>query len=161
MIFGDSFRVIGDGRFPGEFPNDFKYLLTLGIRIENHIEQEEYTAALSEIETRNELITSKDLDETIIGKNILAKSRQVEAQIYQRSQLQGEAVEHYKELTDILFENQSNKGIENLFQNYAHSVFSLQESSDFSIETKRNLLDQFLRQLELWKQREVSNCRFD
>lgn len=158
LFFGDSFRVKGEGRFPGEFPNDFKYLLTLGIRIENHIEQEEYTAALSEIQTRNELITSKDLDETIIGKNILAKSRQVEAQIYQRSNLQVEAVEHYNELTNILFENESNKGIENLFQNYSHSIFSLQESSDFSLEIKRKFLEQFLVQLELWKHREIANC---
>lgn len=158
IFFGDSFRVKGDGRFPGEFPNDFKYLLTLGIRIENHIEQEEYAAALSEIQIRNDLITSKDLDETIIGKNILAKSRQVEAQIYQRSQLQVEAVGHYKELAEILLENPTNKGIENLFQNYAHSVFSLQESSDFSLETKRALLDEFLNQLELWKKIEAINC---
>ncbi|MBM9545443.1 PD40 domain-containing protein [Leptospira sp. 201903074] len=158
VFFGDNLRVIGDGRFPGEFPNDFKYLLTLGIRIENHIEQEEYSAALSEIQVRNELITSKDLDDTIIGKNILAKSRQVEAQIYQRSQLQVEAVEHYKELADILFENTTNKGFENLFQNYAYSVFSLQESPEFRFETKRTLLNEFIDQLNLWKKREISKC---
>ncbi|MGE8721766.1 biopolymer transporter TolR [Leptospira terpstrae] len=158
VFFGDNLRVIGDGRFPGEFPNDFKYLLTLGIRIENHIEQEEYSAALSEIQVRNQLITSKDLDDTIIGKNILAKSRQVEAQIYQRSQLQVEAVGHYKELADLLFENSTNKGFENLFQNYAYSVFSLQESSEFQNKTKRVLLDEFLEQLKLWKTREISKC---
>lgn len=158
VFFGDNLRVIGDGRFPGEFPNDFKYLLTLGIRIENHIEQEEYTAALSEIQVRNQLITSKDLDDTIIGKNILAKSRQVEAQIYQRSQLQVEAVGHYKELADLLFENSTNKGFENLFQNYAYSVFSLQESSEFQNKTKRELLDEFLEQLNLWKTREIAKC---
>lgn len=158
VFFGDNLRVIGDGRFPGEFPNDFKYLLTLGIRIENHIEQEEYTAALSEIQVRNQLITSKDLDDTIIGKNILAKSRQVEAQIYQRSQLQVEAVGHYKELADLLFDNSTNKGFENLFQNYAYSVFSLQESSEFQNKTKRVLLDEFLEQLNLWKTREIAKC---
>lgn len=158
VFFGDNLRVIGDGRFPGEFPNDFKYLLTLGIRIENHIEQEEYTAALSEIQVRNQLITAKDLDDTIIGKNILAKSRQVEAQIYQRSQLQVEAVGHYKELADLLFENSTNKGFENLFQNYAYSVFSLQESSEFQNKTKRVLLDEFLEQLILWKTREIAKC---
>ncbi|WP_425269924.1 biopolymer transporter TolR [Leptospira kanakyensis] len=158
VVFGDDLRVIGDGRFPGEFPNDFKYLLTLGIRIENHIEQEEYSAALSEIKTRNELIASKDLDNTIIGKNILAKSRQVEAQIYQRSQLQLEAVQHYNELAELLFENPSNKGFEKLFQNYAHSVFSLQESTEFNLDTKENVLNQFLKNLNLWKDRNLSNC---
>lgn len=158
VVFGDNFRVIGDGRFPGEFPNDFKYLLTLGIRIENHIEQEEYSAALSEIQARNELITSKDLDDTIIGKNILAKSRQVEAQIYQRSQLQVEAVSHYKDLADILLENPSNKGFERLFQNYAYSIFSLQESAEFNTNIKRTLLDQFFEKLDLWKKREIVNC---
>ncbi|WP_232420842.1 biopolymer transporter TolR [Leptospira vanthielii] len=158
VIFGDNLRVIGDGRFPGEFPNDFKYLLTLGIRIENHIEQEEFSAALSEIQVRNELITSKDLDDTIIGKNILAKSRQVEAQIYQRSQLQVEAVNHYKELADILLGNSSNKGLENLFQNYAYSIFSLQESSEYQFDTKQILLKQFFEQLDLWKKKETSSC---
>ncbi|WP_208732163.1 PD40 domain-containing protein [Leptospira perdikensis] len=158
IFFGDSFRVKGDGRFPGEFPNDFKYLLTLGIRIENHIEQEEYSSALSEIQARNEFITSKDLDDTIIGKNILAKSRQVEAQIYQRSQLQTEAAEHYRELSELLFSNPSNKGFEKLFQNYAHSVFFMQESTEFGVEKKRVILDQFLGQLDRWKDREMSSC---
>ncbi|WP_420908922.1 biopolymer transporter TolR [Leptospira bandrabouensis] len=158
VIFGDNVRVIGDGRFPGEFPNDFKYLLTLGIRIENHIEQEEYTAALSEIKVRNELITSNNLDDTIIGKNILAKSRQVEAQIYQRSELQEEAVNHYKELADILLENPANKGFEKLFQNYGSSVFALQESTTFPLETKRKLLNQFFMQMESWKKKEEGNC---
>ncbi|TGK96941.1 biopolymer transporter TolR [Leptospira brenneri] len=158
IIFGDSFRVIGDGRFPAEFPNDFKYLLTLGIRIENHIEQEEYSSALSEIKTRNDLITSKDLDDTIIGKNILAKSRQVEAQIYQKSQLQLEAVNHYDELADILLENLASKGFEKLFQNYGHSVYSLQESAEFTLETKQNVLNQFLTKLTLWRDRTLSSC---
>lgn len=158
VIFGDNLRVIGDGRFPGEFPNDFKYLLTLGIRIENHIEQEEYTAALSEIKARNELITSKSLDDTIIGKNILAKSRQVEAQIFQRSELQEEAVNHYQELVAILLDNPSNKGFEKLFQNYGYSIFSLQESAEFSLRTKRRLLNQFFNHLDSWKKKEVSNC---
>ncbi|TGL87967.1 biopolymer transporter TolR [Leptospira congkakensis] len=158
IFFGDSFRVKGDGRFPGEFPNDFKYLLTLGIRIENHIEQEEYSAALSEIKIRNDLITSKDLDDTIIGKNILAKSRQVEAQIYQRSQLQLEAVRHYNELAELLFENPLNKGFEKLFQNYAYSVFSLQESAEFNLDTKQTVLNQFIEKLDLWKDKNLSTC---
>ncbi|TGM47826.1 biopolymer transporter TolR [Leptospira biflexa] len=155
----DNYRVIGDGRFPGEFPNDFKYLLTLGIRIENHIEQEEYVSALNEIKLRNDLISSKGLDDTIIGKNILAKSRQVEAQIYQRSHLPIEANQRYRELADTLIPNASSKDIEKLFHNYSHSVFMIQESSDVLEDQKKLVLKEFFDDLNSWKKRGMLQCK--
>ncbi|TGL02990.1 biopolymer transporter TolR [Leptospira bouyouniensis] len=160
-ILGDSVRVIGDGRFPGEFPDDFKYLLTLGVRIENHIEQEEYVSALNEIQVRNQFITSKGLDGTIIGKNILAKSRQVEAQIYQRSHLPIDANQRYRDLVDTLIKNASNKDVEKLFHNYSHSVFVIQESLDTNEESKKLVLKEFFDDLRSWKNRENKGCKQD
>lgn len=158
-IIGDNIRVIGDGRFPGEFPNDFKYLLTLGVRIENHIEQEEYVSALNEIQIRNQLIESKGLDGTIIGKNILAKSRQVEAQIYQRSMKTIEANERYRELVDTLLKSASNRDLEKIFHNYSYSVFMIQEASDLSLDTKKIVLKEFFDDLTSWKNRELGSCK--
>ncbi|TGL10061.1 biopolymer transporter TolR, partial [Leptospira levettii] len=159
LFLGDNVRVIGDGRFPGEFPNDFKYLLTLGVRIENHIEQEEYVSALSEIQIRNKLITSKGLDGTIIGKNILAKSRQVEAQIYQRSNLPIEANDRYRELVDKLLESASNKDLDRVFHNYSHSAFVVQETDHLSEQYKKNTLKSYFEDLNSWKNRELKNCK--
>lgn len=161
IILGDNVRVIGDGRFPGEFPHDFKYLLTLGIRIENHIEQEEYGAALNEIHNRNHLITSKGLDGTIIGKNILAKSRQVEAQIFQKSELPKDANQRYQQLVDVLLKSASNKDLDKLFHNYSHSVFTMQESSEIDHETKKKTLTEFFSDLRLWKERELKLCKLE
>ncbi|MCW7473428.1 biopolymer transporter TolR [Leptospira levettii] len=159
LFLGDNVRVIGDGRFPGEFPNDFKYLLTLGVRIENHIEQEEYVSALNEIQIRNKLITSKGLDGTIIGKNILAKSRQVEAQIYQRSNLPIEANDRYRELVDKLLESASNKDLDRVFHNYSHSAFVVQETDHLSEQYKKNTLKSYFEDLNSWKNRELKNCK--
>ncbi|XDD47331.1 biopolymer transporter TolR [Leptospira sp. WS39.C2] len=158
-FLGDNVRVIGDGRFPGEFPHDFKYLLTLGVRIENHVEQEEYVSALNEIQIRNNLITSKGLDSTIIGKNILAKSRQVEAQIYQRSNLPLEANNRYRDLVDTLLKSASNKDLERIFHNYSHSVFIIQESKDIETESKKNILKEYFDDLKSWKFRETKTCK--
>lgn len=161
LILGDNVRVIGDGRFPGEFPHNFKYLLTLGIRIENHIEQEEYVAALKEIQNRNLLITSNGLDGTIIGKNILAKSRQVEAQIYQKSDLLEEANKRYQELVEVLFKSATNKDLDKLFHNYSHSVFMIQESFSLNNGLKKQVLTEFFADLKTWKERDLASCKLE
>jgi len=81
-IFPDKLRVIGEGRFPGELPDDFKYLLTLSIRVENYLKQREFGKAKAAIDERNEFLKEKDLENTVAGGKVLFRSKWQRARVF-------------------------------------------------------------------------------
>lgn len=159
VLLKDNVRVMGEGRFPGEFPDDFKFLLTLGVRIENHIEQKEYDFALREIEERNQFIYSKSLDKMIMGRNILAKSKQIEAQVYFQSGNTLKSIELYSELIQLLLKEKQEKGIERLFQSLSRSVFVFIEDEENSIEDKLFRATNFITLLKKWRTDFNQDCK--
>lgn len=140
LILPDSVRVIGEGRFPGDFPTDFKYLLTLGIRIENHIEQKEFSIALKELENRNKFIQDRSLHKTVMGSNILAKSKQVEAQIHYENKDHVLSVASYQYLADLVLKNGTKASKEKAFIGYTYSVFSFVEANTENHNVSREAL---------------------
>ncbi|MCZ8344390.1 MAG: biopolymer transporter TolR [Leptospira sp.] len=159
VILKDNLRVMGEGRFPGEFPDDFKFLLTLGVRIENHIEQKEFDFALREIEERNKFIKNKSLDETVMGRNILAKSKQVEAQIHFQNGNTLESIRKFRELILILLKEKQDKGLERLFQSLSRSVFVAIESGDIELKERLEIGLDFKNLMEEWKSLNNADCR--
>ncbi|TGN19273.1 biopolymer transporter TolR [Leptospira idonii] len=158
LVISEKFRVYGEGRFPGDFPVDFKYLLSLGVRIENHIEQREYSLALQELNSRNQFILDKSLDKTIMGANILAKSKQVAAQIHYENRENDLAVDSYKELTDLILKQGNGSSKEKAFVGFGYSVFSFVESNLQSPQTSKEKLLSFLEDLKSWKEGELKVC---
>lgn len=150
-------RVIGEGRFPGEFPNDFKHLLSLGIGIENHIEQREYAKALIELEKRNQFINEKSLNKTIMGASILAKSKQIAAQIHYENRETELAVSSFEDLLDLVKFGGNKESKEKTISGYAASLFTYIET-DTDQTLKVSKLNNLLSELEEWKTKEISNC---
>ncbi|WP_246047184.1 biopolymer transporter TolR [Leptospira ognonensis] len=157
LLSADS-RVIGEGRFPGEFPDDFKYLLGLGVGIENHIEQREYSLALSELEKRNNFILDKSLDKTIMGRSILAKSKQIAAQIHYENRESDLAVESFEELIELVKKPENKDPKEKVFSGYAASVFSFVESNANRKEEALSKVRKLISELDSWKQAYIGNC---
>ncbi|MDF3819310.1 biopolymer transporter TolR [Leptospira sp. 96542] len=155
LLINDDIFVNGEGRFPGEFPNKFKYLLTLGVRIENHIEQQEYDSALKEIKVRNEFISDNSLHKSITGKSILTKSDQIQAQVFLQSGRYSEAVSTFESLVKLLLKEGDEKSLEKSFLSFGHAVFTLIESGDDSTENKIKTLEYYLNQLEVWRSKYV------
>lgn len=159
VILKDNLRVMGEGRFPGEFPDEFKFLLTLGVRIENHIEQKEFDFALREIEERNKFIKDKSLDKTVMGRNILAKSKQVEAQIHFQNGNTLESILKFRELIQILLKDKQDKGLERLFQSLSRSVFVAIENGDIDLKDRLGIGLDFKKLMEDWKNLHSADCR--
>ncbi|BDA79710.1 biopolymer transporter TolR [Leptospira kobayashii] len=158
LILPDSVRVIGEGRFPGDFPTDFKYLLTLGIRIENHIEQKEFSIALKELENRNKFIQDRSLHKTVMGSNILAKSKQVEAQIHYENKDHVLSVASYQYLADLVLKNGTKASKEKAFIGYTYSVFSFVEANTENHNVSREALKNLISYLGKWKESSASDC---
>lgn len=158
FLLSPDARVIGEGRFPGEFPDDFKYLLGLGVGIENHIEQREYALALSELEKRNNFILDKSLDNTIMGRSILAKSKQIAAQIHYENRETNLAVDSFEELIDLVKKPENRDPKEKVFSGYAASVFSFIESNVNRKDEALRKVNKLISELDMWKQSYLANC---
>lgn len=76
LVLPENSRIIGDGRFPGEFPAEFSYLLSLGIDVKNYEETNEYESLFQIIDERNKFIKEKNLYKYTIGKIISDKTNQ-------------------------------------------------------------------------------------
>ncbi|GBF50539.1 WD40-like protein [Leptospira ryugenii] len=158
LVLPEDKRVIGEGRFPGEFPDDFKYLLTLGVSIENHIEQREFELALQELSARNDFIKEKSLDKTAMGTTILAKSKQVAAQIYYENKVSENALKSYEDLIQLVFANGSPDSKEKAIAGYSTSVFSFVEANKENTEKATKALKDLLANLEIWKSDFMKSC---
>ncbi|MCC5814257.1 MAG: PD40 domain-containing protein, partial [Leptospira sp.] len=82
VLLPDNIRVMGDGRFPGEFPLPFKNLLTQSIEINNHIEKKDYKKALLAIDNREKYISSRRLKKWVMGNLVTQKTYALRGQIY-------------------------------------------------------------------------------
>ncbi|HMW05782.1 MAG TPA: hypothetical protein PK079_07355 [Leptospiraceae bacterium] len=70
LILPDRVRVIGDGRFPGEFAPEEHYLLAQGIKIQNLSEEGDLREAEKAITERDKFLKDTGLNKLIIGEQI-------------------------------------------------------------------------------------------
>ncbi|WCL50258.1 hypothetical protein [Leptospira sp. GIMC2001] len=85
IVLPDNIRVLGDGRFPGEFPLDFKSLLTRSIQINNLLEEKDFRNAASAIKSRSEFIEDRNLKKWVMGDLVNHHSFALEGQIHFQS----------------------------------------------------------------------------
>lgn len=121
-VLDDKSRVIGDGRFPGEFPDEFANLLTQSVKISNSQEKQDFSEVAYLIENRSQFIKDKNLDNTVIGDRILSNkfgeegyNEFLRGNYFESARLY---TEHYRELT-------SRKEETRAFKAYMNSDISL------------------------------------
>jgi len=130
FLLPDSVRVSGEGRFPGEFPLDFKRLLTKSIRINNLIQERDFLKAIELIKERDEFIRSENLKNWEMGILVTQQSYALLGQIYYDSKNYLEAYKSFEKMEIGYKKSQIQQGerIAILRKNY--SSFSLVESED-------------------------------
>ena len=75
LILPDRVRVIGSGRFPGEFAPEEHYLLAQGIKIQNLSEQGEFKEVENQIQLREKFLKETGLNKLIIGEEIILNAK--------------------------------------------------------------------------------------
>ncbi|MCB1179479.1 MAG: biopolymer transporter TolR, partial [Leptospiraceae bacterium] len=70
LILPEKIRIIGDGRFPGAFPPDYHYLLSLGIEIGNYEDLKEYEKVENLYEIRKDFINDHDIEDQTMALKI-------------------------------------------------------------------------------------------
>jgi hypothetical protein len=73
-LFPENLRVIGEGRFPGEMPDEFSNLLGQGIRIQNSIDNNEFSNTSELIQKRYDFLKENSLEKNTAGRKIMEKS---------------------------------------------------------------------------------------
>ncbi len=110
-------------------------------------------------EERNKFIKDKSLDKTVMGRNILAKSKQVEAQIHFQNGNTLESIFKFRELIQILLKDKQDKGLERLFQSLSRSVFVAIENGDIDLKDRLGIGLDFKKLMEDWKNLQTADCR--
>lgn len=140
VVLPDKVRVMGEGRFPGEFPLDFKNLLSRSILVNNYLDERDYARALQEIDHREEFIQKKKLRKWEMGTIVNRQSDALRGQIYFDSQDYPRAYEAY----DQMFQGFRESGLvlrERIaLKRRAYSAFAQAETFTSPDDTRRLLL---------------------
>lgn len=160
IFLSDQVRVMGDGRFPGEFPIDFKNLLTRSIRINNFLEERDYGKAIEELDKRDKFINKFNLKKWEMGKLVSQQTFALKGYAYFDSENYLQAADSYKNMESKFRDSSivSRERIALLRKSY--SVFSLAESSDELMEVL-NILEDNLEYLLDYRLRSMAGCPKD
>jgi hypothetical protein len=161
ILLPDNIRVMGDGRFPGEFPLPFKKLLTQSIEINNHIEKKDYKKALEAIDKRDDYISSKNLKKWVMGNLVTQKTFALRGQIYYDSGDYYNAYKEFQKMADA-FQNTNELTLErSALIRKSNSVFAYSENrqqNQRSNEKWKMLLNDNFQSLVLHRDRSIRNC---
>jgi Tol biopolymer transport system component/tetratricopeptide (TPR) repeat protein len=127
FALNDSIRVNGEGRFPGEFPLDFKQLLTQSIRVNNYIEQSEHKKALLALEDRDRFIRKMGLEKWVMGKIVQRQSNVMRGQILYDSEEYEDAFATYTRLLDLSPDSGLSSSNQQILRRRSHSAFAKME----------------------------------
>lgn len=158
FLLPDSVRVSGEGRFPGEFPLDFKRLLTKSIRINNLIQERDFIKAISLIKERDEFIRSENLMKWEMGVLVTQQSYALLGEIYFQSKNYLEAYNSFEKMQIGYQKSQAAQGERLAVVRKNYSAFALVETEENpSLATE--LLHKNIKQLLDHRNTHTKSCR--
>jgi Tol biopolymer transport system component len=144
LALPESFRVIGDSKFPSAFPPEYQYILSLGIEIENYKDLREYGRVDTLYSERQKFLSNKGLTGKSIAKEIYKFDNLNIAYDYYKKE---DFKESYKKYSEIYLENNSTDKWK-LLRRASFSLFKVAESNS----DKKTLSD--LNESRSWIQKE-------
>ena len=93
-----------------------------------------------------------------MGASILAKSKQIEAQIHYENKEPLRALESFENLVKMVIKGANKESKDKAIARYAASVFSLIETTQSNPELAVGKLNELLIELEDWKKSVLGNC---
>ena len=163
FILPDRVRVIGAGRFPGEFAPEEHYLLAQGIKIQNLTEEGEFDEAEKQILAREKFLKDTGLDKLIIGEEIILSSKY---KIGYDNFVQGKyekALKHYDEFLELVKSKKTNsanftKEKRKILKRKSFVLFKLVESGEVNYDTLLPVLRDNLNDLNQEKNASTDAC---
>jgi tetratricopeptide (TPR) repeat protein len=156
-LFPENLRVIGEGRFPGEMPDEFSNLLGQGIRIQNSIDNKEFTLTSELIQKRYNFLKDHSLDKNTSGKKILEKSNlSLAYNDFQKG--------NYMQASDLYTKDyieKSQVSMTDAFNSYLRSDIALFSHIEENKEPKQKLLSELntnLKFLNRFKTERLKDC---
>jgi Tol biopolymer transport system component len=154
----DKVRVSGEGRFPNEFPLEFKRLLTKSIRINNYILERDYKKAIELIEERESFIQSEKLKNWEMGILVSQQSNATLGQIFYDSKDFFRAYEKFSKIEEDLLDSENSSTLRTVIIRKNYSAFSLAENS-YNNEINENILKNNIKSLLSYREKETRVCR--
>jgi Tol biopolymer transport system component len=158
FLLPDKVRVSGEGRFPNEFPLEFKRLLTKSIRINNYILERDYNKAIELIEERESFIQSENLKNWEMGILVSQQSNATLGQIYYDSKDFKKAYQKFKNFEDEIKDSENSSILRTVIIRKNYSAFSLAENT-YDLENTENILKDNIQSLLAYRESETSLCR--
>ncbi len=156
-LFPENLRVIGEGRFPGEMPNEFSNLLGQGIRIQNSIDNKEFSKTSELIQKRYDFLKDNSLEKNTAGKKILEKSNlSLAYNEFQKG--------NYLQASDLYTKDYTEKSqisMTDAFNSYLRSDIALFSHIEENKESKQKLLIELntnIKFLNRFKRERLNEC---
>lgn len=163
FVLPDRVRVIGDGRFPGEFAPEEHYLLAQGIKIQNLSDEGELEEAEKAIVEREKFLKDTGLNKLIIGEEIILNAKY---KIGYDNFLKGEyekSLKHYDEFLEQVKSKKiasanPTKEKRKILKRKSFTLFRLVESGEANIDSLLPVLIDNQNDLKLEKNTSVETC---
>jgi|GEM_PF-1406021 hypothetical protein len=163
LLLPDRVRVIGDGRFPGEFAPEEHYLLAQGIKIQNLTEEGEFEEAEKQIQAREKFLKDTGLSKLIIGEEIILASKY---KIGYDNFVQGKyekALRHYDDFLEQVKSKKVSSGNftkekRKILKRKSFTLFRLVESGEVNYDSLLPVLWDNLNDLNLEKKTANETC---
>ncbi len=156
-LFPENLRVIGEGRFPGEMPDEFSNLLGQGIRIQNSIDNNEFSNTSELIQKRYDFLKENSLEKNTAGRKIMEKSILSLAYIeFQKG--------NFIKASDLYtkdYKEKANTSMIEAFNSYLRSDIALFSHIEENTEPKEKLFEELklnIKFLNLFKKERLEEC---
>jgi len=156
-LFPENLRVIGEGRFPGEMPDEFSNLLGQGIRIQNSIDNKEFTNTSELIQKRYDFLKENSLEKNTSGRKIMEKSiLSLAYNEYQKGNFLKSSDLYTKD-----YKEKASSSMVDAFNSYLRSDIALFSHIEENSEPKDKLLEELnnnIKFLNLFKIERFKEC---
>ncbi len=163
FLLPDRVRVIGAGRFPGEFAPEEHYLLAQGIKIQNATEEGEFEEAEKQILAREKFLKDTGLNKLIIGEEIILGSKYKLGYDHFAQGKYEKALSHYDEFLELVKAKKINtanptKEKRKILKRKSFTLFRLVESGEVNYDKLLPVLRDNLNDLNLEKTTSTQTC---
>ena len=163
LILPDRVRVIGSGRFPGEFAPEEHYLLAQGIKIQNLSEQGEFKEVENQIQLREKFLKETGLNKLIIGEEIILNAKyKIGYDLFIQGKYEN-ALTHYDNFLEQIKSNKINtsnitKEKRKILKKKSYTMFRLVESGEANQDKLLQALRDHINDLNLEKNTSILTC---